>query len=86
VADWLRSLGPRLALYGAVFQDELVDGSLLLSLSEDDLKSLGVGTFRDRRTLSSEIKKLKSATQTGTLNRKLSACLSVLMALFSHFF
>jgi hypothetical protein len=41
VLAWLRDLGLR--QYEAAFRDNAIDGAVLLSLTSDDLKEMGVG-------------------------------------------
>lgn len=82
VAHWIRSLGPKLAMYGAVLEREDVNGDILLTLTEADLKELGVGTFRDRRTLFGHIKNLKTSTQKGEMSSKL--CCDVHCGIYAH--
>ncbi len=49
VAAWLRSLG--LERYEAAFRDNEIDGTVLPSLTAEDLKDLGVGIVGHRRKL-----------------------------------
>jgi class 3 adenylate cyclase/tetratricopeptide (TPR) repeat protein len=49
VAAWLRSLG--LERYEAAFRDNEIDGTVLPSLTAEDLKDLGVGLVGHRRKL-----------------------------------
>ena len=49
VGGWLRSLG--LERYEAAFRDNEIDDTVLLSLTAEDLKELGVGILGHRRKL-----------------------------------
>ena len=49
VVGWLRRLG--LEQYGAAFRENNVDGSILPSLTMEDLKEVGVGSVGHRRKL-----------------------------------
>ena len=49
VADWLRSLG--LEQYEPAFRDNAIDGTVLLRLTRDDLKDIGVTQIGHRRKL-----------------------------------
>jgi class 3 adenylate cyclase len=65
VGDWLRSLG--LIEYEPAFRDNQIDGEVLLKLTGDDLKELGVASIGHRRKLLSAIAQLSgtSAEPTG---------------------
>jgi class 3 adenylate cyclase/predicted ATPase len=60
VGGWLRGLG--LSKYEAVFRDNGIDESVLLHLTVEDLKELGVASVGDRRKLLTEIGALASPT------------------------
>jgi hypothetical protein len=47
VVVWLRSLG--LGKYEALFGDNDIDDVVLMALTAEDLKELGVSSFRHRR-------------------------------------
>ena len=49
VLGWLRNLG--LEQYEAIFRDNHIDASLLLSLTNEDLKEIGVASLGHRRKL-----------------------------------
>src|SRR5215831_14326915 len=49
VLGWLRNLG--LEQYEAIFRDNDIDASLLLSLTNKDLKEIGVASLGHRRKL-----------------------------------
>ena len=57
VADWLRALG--LERYEAAFRENDVDRELLLNLTADDLKEIGVTSFGHRRRLLEAIAALR---------------------------
>jgi len=57
VQVWLRSLG--LEQYAQKFRDQAVDRSLLASLTDDDLRNLGIDLVRHRRKLLDAIAELK---------------------------
>jgi class 3 adenylate cyclase/tetratricopeptide (TPR) repeat protein len=59
VGDWLRSLG--LGQFEAAFRDNEIDGEVLLKLTSDDLKELGVASVGQRRKLLSAIENLVAA-------------------------
>src|SRR5271166_6237948 len=56
--DWLRSLG--LERYEAAFSDNEIDGTVLPSLTAEDLKDLGVGIVGHRRKLLDAIAALRA--------------------------
>lgn len=61
VAKWVSSLGNWTQGYDKHFQDEGIDGNLLLSLSESDLeKSLNIKVSFHRRTFIKEIETLRN--------------------------
>ena len=62
VLGWLRNLG--LEQYEATFRDNDIDASLLLSLTNEDLKEIGVASLGHRRKLLEAIAVLR-AEQTG---------------------
>src|SRR6516165_6954170 len=57
VVVWLRSLG--LGKYEAAFRDNEIDGTVLPSLTADDLKDLGVAIVGHRRKLLDAIAALR---------------------------
>jgi class 3 adenylate cyclase len=57
VADWLRSLG--LERYEAVFRENEIDERVLPSLTQEDLKEIGVGPVGHRRMLLEAIAALR---------------------------
>lgn len=61
VGTWLASLG--LSQYAAAFEEQQVDGDLLASLSDDDLRELGVAALGHRKRLLLAIARLG---ETGT--------------------
>ena len=54
VVVWLRSLG--LAKYEAAFRENDIDETVLLSLTHENLKELGVASFGHRVKLLEELK------------------------------
>jgi len=58
VLDWLGSIG--LSKYGAVFAEHQIDGPLLLSLKESDLRMVGITDIRERNLLLRKIALAKS--------------------------
>src|SRR5215472_15032575 len=58
VGTWLRSLG--LERYETAFRDNEIDGTILLSLTAEDLKDLGVGIVGHRRKLLDSISALRA--------------------------
>ena len=58
VLGWLRNLG--LEQYEAIFRDNDIDVSLLLSLTNDDLKEIGVASLGYRRRLLAAIAVLRT--------------------------
>jgi len=58
VGTWLRSLG--LERYETTFRDNEIDGTVLLSLTAEDLKDLGVGIVGHRRKLLDAILALRA--------------------------
>jgi class 3 adenylate cyclase/tetratricopeptide (TPR) repeat protein len=65
IGDWLRRLG--LEQYEAAFRDNNVDGSILPSLTTEDLKELGVGSVGHRRKLLDAISALRAEASAPTL-------------------
>ncbi len=59
VGVWLRGLG--LGQYEAAFRDNEIDGAVLLKLTIDDLKDLGVAVVGHRRKILSAIEELNAA-------------------------
>jgi hypothetical protein len=59
VGGWLRGLG--LGQYETNFRDNKIDADLLLRLTNDDLKDIGVSALGDRRRLLDAIAALASA-------------------------
>ena len=59
VGDWLKSLG--LEQYEAAFRDNEIDGEVLLKLTVEDLKDLGVAIVGHRRKILSAIEALNAA-------------------------
>ncbi len=49
IAEWLRGLG--LGQYEPAFRENAIDGTVLPSLTAEDLKDLGVGLVGHRRRL-----------------------------------
>jgi hypothetical protein len=60
VATWLRSLG--LERYEEAFRDNEIDERVLLSLTQEDLKEIGVGPVGHRRMLLEAIAVLRGET------------------------
>ncbi len=60
VATWLRSLG--LERYEEAFRDNEIDERVLLSLTQEDLKEIGVGPVGHRRMLLEAIAALRGDT------------------------
>src|SRR6516225_569479 len=58
VPGWLRNLG--LEQYEAIFRDNDIDASLLRSLTNEDLKEIGVASLGHRRKLLEAIALLRS--------------------------
>ena len=58
IVVWLRSLG--LAKYEAIFRENDIDETVLLTLTAEDLKELGVTSFAHRRKLVDAIAALRS--------------------------
>ena len=58
VGVWLRGLG--LGQYEAAFRDNGIDGAVLLKLTIDDLKDLGVAVVGHRRKIMSAIEELNA--------------------------
>jgi hypothetical protein len=58
VGAWLRSLG--LERYEAAFRENEIDGTVLPSLTADDLKDLGAGIVGQRRKLLDAIAALRA--------------------------
>ena len=60
IVVWLRSLG--LGKYEAVFRENDIDETVLLTLTAEDLKELGVTSFGHRRKLLDAIAALRADT------------------------
>jgi class 3 adenylate cyclase len=60
VADWLRSLG--LERYEAAFRENEINEQILPSLTQEDLKEIGVGPVGHRRMLLEAIAALRAGT------------------------
>src|SRR5262245_16536871 len=58
LGGWLRSLG--LEQYEAAFRENAIDDAVLLNLTADDLKDLGVGLVGHRRKLLDAIATLRT--------------------------
>src|SRR5262245_57502896 len=58
IERWLRSLG--LEQYEAAFRENAIDDSILLSLTAEDLKEMGVGPIGHRRKLLDAIAALRA--------------------------
>jgi hypothetical protein len=58
VGGWMRSLG--LEQYEAAFRENAIDDTVLLNLTAEDLKDLGVGLVGHRRKLLDAIAELRS--------------------------
>ncbi len=58
VGDWLRNLG--LGKYEAAFRENEIDGTVLLQLTAEDLKDLGVAIVGHRRRILSAIAELSA--------------------------
>ena len=78
VVVWLQSLG--LAKYEAIFRENDLDETVLLTLTAEDLKELGVTSFGHRRKLLDAIAALRNddtgktrSVEAGTTPRALSA-------------
>ena len=63
VGGWPRDLG--LGQYEAAFRDNEIDGAVLLKLTIDDLKDLGVAVVGHRRKILSAIEELNAAPPAG---------------------
>ena len=61
VANWLRSLGLSTD-YENLFKKHAVDGSVLLTLTKEDLGEIGVNIFGDKRKIEMAIVKLREET------------------------
>src|SRR5262245_7711638 len=59
LGDWLRSLG--LEQYEAAFRENAIDDTVLLSLTAEDLKDLGIDIIGHRRKLLDAIAALRGA-------------------------
>jgi hypothetical protein len=64
IGGWLRGLG--LERYEAAFRENKVDGTVLPSLTAEDLKDLGVGLVGDRRKLLDAIAALRTEASATT--------------------
>ena len=62
IVVWLRSLG--LGRYEAAFRENEIDERILLSLTQEDLKEIGVGPVGHRRLLLEAIAALRTDTST----------------------
>jgi hypothetical protein len=71
VGVWLRSLG--LGQYEATSRDNEIDGAVLLKLTVDDLKDLGVATVGDRRKLLAAFAELAAPSRRRSLARRPAA-------------
>src|SRR5262245_66551686 len=78
IVVWLRSLG--LGKYEAIFRENDIDETVLLTLTAEDLKELGVTSFGHRRKLLDAIAALRNddtgkrcSVEAGTAPRALSA-------------
>ena len=72
VADWLRTLG--FERYEAAFRENDVDAELLLGLTDNDLKDIGVNSLGHRRRLLEAIAALRhGGTPAGNSVRSPSA-------------
>ena len=58
VGGWLRRLG--LEEYEAAFRENNIDGTILPSLTAEDLKELGVGSVGHRRKLLDAIARMRT--------------------------
>jgi len=63
VGGWPRDLG--LGQYEAAFRDNEIDGAVMLKLTIDDLKDLGVAVVGHRRKILSAIEELNAAPPAG---------------------
>ena len=61
IVVWLRSLG--LGRYEAAFRENEIDERILLSLTQEDLKEIGVGPVGHRRMLLEAIAALRAGTR-----------------------
>jgi hypothetical protein len=59
VSKWISSVPGMSQNYAAVFLYENIDGGVLLEMTDDDLKSVGVSKFGDRMVLVQAIGRLK---------------------------
>ena len=62
VGSWLRGLG--LERYEAAFRENEIDGTVLSTLTADDLKDLGIGIVGHRRKLLDAIVALRADANT----------------------
>ena len=69
IVVWLRSLG--LGKYEAIFRENDVDKTVLLTLTAEDLKELGVTSFGHRRKLLDAIAALRADTSAQGLSSDL---------------
>jgi len=65
VPGWLKNLG--LEQYEAVFRENDIDGSVLSSLTNEDLKDIGVASVGHRRKLLDAIAKLRDGSSAATV-------------------
>jgi uncharacterized protein YgiM (DUF1202 family) len=69
-AQWVYTLGPRFAVYAPLFSSNMVTGSLLMGLVDENLLSIGVSNFKDRKQLLSQSDRLRLATEGGKRSGK----------------
>lgn len=50
-------------IYSTIFEQNAIDGAVLLTLSEEDLKEMGISVLGHRRKIVMEVKKLQQAYQ-----------------------
>jgi class 3 adenylate cyclase len=74
VGDWLRSLD--LGRYEQAFRDNEIDEQILLSLTGEDLKEIGVGRVGHRRKLLGAIAALSTGKPSSSLQRSIPAAAS----------
>src|SRR5215469_2351502 len=68
LGGWLRSLG--LEQYEASFRENAIDDTVLLNLTAEDFKDLGVGLVGHRRKLLDAIAALRAEVAKGTAERR----------------
>jgi len=71
IVVWLRSLG--LGKYEAIFRENDIDETVLLTLTAEDLKELGVTSFGHRRKLVNAIAALRTDAGTAAAANKTPA-------------